>query len=35
MFNCLQNLEKETKILKDIAQTKQENQIKGATQLLD
>ena len=29
----MQNLEKETKILRDMAQTTQENQIKGATQL--
>ena len=35
LFNCLQNLEKEMKILRDIAQTTQENQIKGTTQLTD
>ena len=29
LFNCLQNLEKEIKILWDIAQTTQENQIKS------
>ena len=35
LFNCLQKLEKEMKILRDIAQTTQENQIKGTTQLTD
>ena len=35
LFNCLQNLEREIKILRDIAQTTQENQIKGNTQLTD
>ena len=35
LFNCLQKLEKEMKILGDIAQTTQENQIKGTTQLTD
>ena len=35
LFNCLQNLEKEMKILRDIAQTTQENQIKGTMQLTD
>ena len=33
LFSCLQNLEKEIKILRDITQTTQENQIKGTTQL--
>ena len=33
LFNCLQNLEKVIKILRYIAQTTQENQIKGTTQL--
>ena len=31
----MQNLEKEIKILRDIVQTTQENQIKGTTQLTD
>ena len=35
MFNCLRNLEKEIKILRDIEQTTQENHIKGTTQLTD
>ena len=35
LFNCLQNLEKEIKVLRVIAQTTQENQIKGTTQLTD
>ena len=33
LFNCLQN--SETKILRDIAQKTQENQIKSTTQLTD
>ena len=35
LFNCLQNLEREIKILRDIAQTTQENQIKSTMQLTD
>ena len=35
LFNCLQNLEKEMKNLRDIAHTTQENQIKGTKQLTD
>ena len=35
LFNCLQNLEKEIKIIRDIAHTTPENQIKGNTQLAD
>ena len=35
LFNCFQNLEKEMKILRDIAQTTQENQIKGTTEPTD
>ena len=35
LFKCLQNLEKGIKILRDIPQTMQENQIKGTTQLTD
>ena len=31
----MQNLEKEVKILRNIVQTTQENQIKGTTQLTD
>ena len=35
LFNSLQNSEKEMKILRNIVQTIQENQIKGSTQLTD
>ena len=35
LFNCLQDLEKEIEILRDIAQKTQENQINGTTQRVD
>ena len=35
MSSFMQNLEKEMNIFRDIAQTTQENQIKGTTQLTD
>ena len=35
LMNCLKNLEKEVKELKDLASSKNTNQIKGERQLLD